>query len=185
MSVSNQYGFNGFPVPIGAIFPYAGTIIPDGYLVCDGAPFDGSPNSPYHQLAQILGVAETPNLNNAYIGGNNARQNTIGSIQNLAATLTIDAGSVPSFSASVTASSFTGLLNQPAQTKSNQASYVFEDEPAPDVVASGAHTTNSVTLTLDNFEATYSGGGVPANAVLNNIAFNPAYIELQHIIKAV
>lgn len=47
-------------VPIGAIFPYAGAILPSGYLLCDGSEVK---ISTYQALFQIIGYTYKPSAN--------------------------------------------------------------------------------------------------------------------------
>lgn len=42
----------GYPVPIGAIFPYAGMFAPEGYLLCDGSAVS---RTEYAELFNVLG----------------------------------------------------------------------------------------------------------------------------------
>ena len=60
-------------VPTGCIMPYAGTSVPDGWLLCDGAQYS---ISQYYELANILGYTansnyfRVPDLRNKYLKGN-------------------------------------------------------------------------------------------------------------------
>jgi microcystin-dependent protein len=52
MSVSNSLGYQGFPIPVGSVLPYAGQITPSGWLICDGTLY--SPNE-YPALFSVIG----------------------------------------------------------------------------------------------------------------------------------
>ena len=50
---TGQSGSGGDTLPIGAILPFSGDIIPNGWLLCDGSPFSASE---YPELFDLIGV---------------------------------------------------------------------------------------------------------------------------------
>jgi microcystin-dependent protein len=48
-------------VPVGSIFPFAGSVVPPGYLLCDGSE---KSTAQYHLLFDVVGTTYTPNPNN-------------------------------------------------------------------------------------------------------------------------
>ena len=52
MSVSNSLGYQGFPIPVGSVLPYAGQITPSGWLICDGSVYN---NNEYPALFGVIG----------------------------------------------------------------------------------------------------------------------------------
>lgn len=57
MSAKNTDGFNGFPIPVGTVFSYAGSVdedkFPQGYLICDGAEYE---QADYPELFRVIGA---------------------------------------------------------------------------------------------------------------------------------
>ncbi len=63
-------GGSSMSIPIGTIWPYAGSItaatpLPRGWLLCDGSNIDGR----YVRLKELLGVDKVPDLRGKYLGG--------------------------------------------------------------------------------------------------------------------
>lgn len=59
-----KYADNG--VPTGSIIPFAGTEAPEGYLLCNGDPFD---KQVYTSLYEVLGANKTPDLRGRVLEG--------------------------------------------------------------------------------------------------------------------
>jgi hypothetical protein len=180
MSVSNQYGFNGFPIPIGSILPFAGLEVPRDYLVCDGGAFDAGT---YPVLAQVLGAATTPNLVNAFLGGATQRTPAVPfSISGVAAPLSLDPENIPSFTAgTVASSSFSGTMTKGQRADSTQQGV---NGGGGDFLT-GDPTSQAIILTVTSIDATYNGGEQPAIPTAINITnVEPSYVEIQYIIKA-
>lgn len=109
MSISNQTGFGGFPVPIGTVIAYAGIGIPSKYLKCDGTAFSAVD---YPYLASILGGATTPNLIGSIIGGGSTKTLIpTTTYTNPQASLSISADNMPFFPATLASFSASGALN--------------------------------------------------------------------------
>jgi hypothetical protein len=53
-------------IPVGTIIAYYGPVSPDGFLACDGAPFD---TVTYKKLYGLLGSALTPDLRGCFLRG--------------------------------------------------------------------------------------------------------------------
>ncbi|QZT37975.1 tail fiber protein [Halosquirtibacter xylanolyticus] len=53
-------------VPIGSIQPFMGTVIPDGWMLCDGSPFSATT---YPQLQSVLGSTNLPDLRGVFLRG--------------------------------------------------------------------------------------------------------------------
>jgi microcystin-dependent protein len=57
MSAKNTDGFNGFPIPVGTVFSYAGSVdeevFPQGYLICDGGEYE---QADYPELFRVIGA---------------------------------------------------------------------------------------------------------------------------------
>ncbi len=56
----------GYVIPVGTVVPYAGSSAPEGWLMCDGEPFD---TSKYPDLYNVLGSDTPPNLIDRFITG--------------------------------------------------------------------------------------------------------------------
>lgn len=68
----------GFVMPVGAIIAYGGRKLPEGWLLCDGSPFD---QLTYSELYQALGNINTvPDLRSRFIvgAGNESSQRPLG-----------------------------------------------------------------------------------------------------------
>ena len=79
MSASSVNGYQGIPIPVGTVFPYAGSAnpatFPKGYLLCNGASLV---RTAYPELFRVLGTTygsvsgttfSLPNFNNRYLKG--------------------------------------------------------------------------------------------------------------------
>jgi len=79
MSASSVNGYQGIPIPVGTVFPYAGSAnparFPKGYLLCNGA---SATRALYPELFRVLGTTygqgaqpgitfSIPNFNNRYL----------------------------------------------------------------------------------------------------------------------
>ena len=183
MSVQNQTGFLGFPVPIGVIFPFAGLEVPETYLVCDGSAFD---QNKYPDLFRLLGnVSNTPNLVEGSISGGNASQfHPADVVTNPSALLFIDSDSMPSFTANVTGITGSGTLNGRALTTENESKPEIGGSSTNSGINAGTDETGTFPLTINSFSAVYNGGSQPSTTVPQDLVFNPRYTEIQYIIKA-
>ena len=77
MSAKSMNGYQGAPIPVGTVFPYAGSanpaLFPKGYLLCNGASLD---RATYPELFRVLGTTygsvsgttfNLPQFNNRYL----------------------------------------------------------------------------------------------------------------------
>jgi len=183
MSVSNQLGFEAFPMPIGIILPFAGAFLPDKFLVCDGSAFDAAK---YPLLNALLGGNSTPNLVNAFIGGGTAKIPVASTIvANGAAVLELTAEQIPSFSATIATINTTTPLNGTAQRKSSLQTIINSTYTSdPNGVSSGAATTATFSVAKTSLDVIYEGGASTSTAVPGITSFNPTYTEIQYIIRA-
>lgn len=191
MSVSNQQGFLGFPIPIGTILPYAGVVLPETYLVCNGQTFNANE---YPELYRVLGNSNViPDTRGGFIGGHGQRtpqiQNTI---NNFSAPLTITTDEMPSFTATVTDTNITGQVgriengvfvvrgaihNEPTNGRTDGDRFDGLQEDTP--------TINAYDVTVTSFTGTYNGGEQPANGIVGGFfGAEPAYVDIQYIVKA-
>ena len=84
MSVENTSGYQGFPIPIGCLFPFAGIatkIDPTQFILCDGRSLQ---RSEWPELFSVIGTIygslsattfNIPNTTNRYIKGTNVNAN--------------------------------------------------------------------------------------------------------------
>jgi microcystin-dependent protein len=84
MSVENTSGYQGFPIPVGCLFPFAGIatkIDPTQFILCDGRSLK---RSEWAELFSIIGTIygavdglhfSVPNTINRYIKGTNVNAN--------------------------------------------------------------------------------------------------------------
>jgi microcystin-dependent protein len=191
MSVQNQTGFLGFPVPVGAIFPFAGSVLPETYLFCRGQAYD---IDEYPDLYKVIGNAVIPDIREAFVGGHGQRaEQGVNQITGLTAPLTITPGEMPSFNASVVDTNITGQVgriengvfvvrgaihNRPRQTRIDGTRF--------DGLQDGTPVLNSYDVTVTSFTGTYNGGEQPATGTMIPQTFScfPAYTEIVYIIKA-
>jgi microcystin-dependent protein len=77
MSAKSMNGYQGLPIPVGTVFPYAGSaspaLFPEGYLLCNGASVL---RATYPELFRVLGTTygsvsgttfNLPQFNNRYL----------------------------------------------------------------------------------------------------------------------
>lgn len=84
MSQQNSVGYNGYPIPVGTILPYAGVYVPETFLLCNGDDVD---KLTFPELYQVIGDIYTPspnpdtfklpNLVNYYPAGTTTNANVI------------------------------------------------------------------------------------------------------------
>ena len=183
MSVSNQTGASGFPVPVGTIIAFAGAVIPPKYLLCNGGAFSGAT---YPILASLLGGTNTPNLVGAVIGGGTTP--TIvpaSSVGVSSAEFPIEVANMPAFTTATIAFSASGALNGTGQTNSSQQDATPSGSGNNAVYHGGqAMQTNvTVTGTTTGQLNAHAGDPVVASAV-TIVGASPNTIAIQYIVKA-
>lgn len=68
-SIYAQKASNG--VPVGAILPFTGTSVPEGYLLCDGQTF--ADDADHAALKALLGSTTTPDLRGVFLRGSGSQ----------------------------------------------------------------------------------------------------------------
>lgn len=184
MSISNQTGFGGFPVPIGTVIAYAGIGIPSKYLKCDGSAFNAVE---YPYLASILGVATTPNLIGSIIGGGSTKTLIPAtSVVNPQASLSISADNMPFFPATLASFSATGSLAGTGINFSALENYTGPISLSKDMVKQTGGTVTNVDVTFTGMTAElvpHAQDPVQATTV-TVVTFNPPTRNIVYIIKA-
>lgn len=184
MSVSNQTGASGFPVPIGTIIAFAGAVIPPKYLLCNGGAFSGAT---YPILASLLGGTNTPNLVGAVIGGGTTPTivpaSTVGASS---AEFPIEVANMPAFTTQTIAFSATGALNGTGQTNSSpQSGANISGSGNNAVYHNGQPMQTNVGVTGTVVASLIAHAGDPVVATNINITnIEPNTIEIQYIVKA-
>lgn len=183
MSISNQTGAQGFPVPVGTIIAFAGQVLPPKYLLCNGGAFSGAT---YPILASLLGGTNTPNLVGGIIGGGTTRTPVPGSaVGPLSASFTIDVPNMPAFSTTLQSFSASGALNGTGQTNSSQQDATPSGSGNNAVYHGGqamqtnVGVTGTVVVELNGHD---NDPVVATNINITNI--EPNTIEIQYIVKA-
>jgi hypothetical protein len=65
-------------IPVGTIIAYYGSVSPDGFLACDGNPYD---TVTYKKLFELLGSALTPDLRGYFLRGVGGKAGNLGVVQ--------------------------------------------------------------------------------------------------------
>jgi microcystin-dependent protein len=187
-------------IPVGTVFPFAGSSLPAGYLFCDGASIS---RSIYWELFEaigltfsfpiVIGAFEVPSLNNLGVYPS-AVANVTGVIEtedltSLTTDFTLTADNIPSFQITDTdiqpqlTFNYTGTGNMTTKSSSNPVNATvnnsaFFQESTP--------TTNDVTVTITGtFEPTYGSGAAVAITEPVTITSNViSSILITYIIKA-
>lgn len=183
MSISNQTGSAGFPVPIGTIIAFAGQVLPPKYLLCNGGAFSGAT---YPILASLLGGTNTPNLVGGIIGGGTTRTVVPGSaVGPLSASFSIAVANMPAFTTAQQSFSASGALNGTGQTNSSQQDATPSGSGNNAVYHGGQAMQTSVGVTGTVVASLIAHAGDPVVATNINITnIEPNTIEIQYIVKA-
>ena len=183
MSISNQTGASGFPVPIGTIVAFAGQVVPPKYLLCNGGAFSGAT---YPILASLLGGTNTPNLVGGIIAGGttrspiNARQYGPAS-----ALFDIDVANMPAFTTTRQSFSASGNLNGTGQTNSSTQKGTTSGSGNNAVYSGGQDMQTNVGVTGTVVASLIAHAGDPVEAININITdLSPATIAIQYIVRA-
>jgi microcystin-dependent protein len=180
MSIANAIGYDGFPVPVGVMLPFAGVIFPKDWLLCDGSAFDPAE---YPELFRLRGnVATVPNMDGNLTSTfpNNDSPEITGNV-----TFDLTPENIPSFSVTYGGSTWTAQL--PHDGRHNAVGdritggtnvYLQQDSKVyPD--------SNGITVTDLNLSVDYNGGEAPVITPFNNIVnFQLPAIAIKYIIKA-
>lgn len=184
MSISNQTGAEGFPVPIGTIVAFAGQVLPPLYLLCNGGAFSGAT---YPILASLLGGTNTPNLVGAVVGGGTTPTVVPASVVGASsAQFSILPNNMPAFSTQVISFNATGTLNGTGQTNSStQSGANISGSGNNAVYANGQPMQTSVGVTGTTTGQLNAHAGLPVVASAVTVTgISPNTIEIQYIIKA-
>lgn len=183
MSISNQTGASGFPVPIGTIIAFAGQVLPPKYLLCNGGAFSGAS---FPILASLLGGTNTPNLVGGIIGGGNTRTPINGSsIGPTSASFSIGVANMPAFATQLQSFSASGTLNGTGQTNSSDQEATPSGSGNNAVYHGGQSMQTSVGVTGTFVGQLNAHAGTPVvanNMVITNV--DPSTIAIQYIVKA-
>jgi hypothetical protein len=185
MSVSNEKGFRGFPLPVGAIIPFAGQIIPPSFLLCNGSAFSAVA---YPILAKLIPSHTLPNI----VGGVLAGGSTISvipgaTITNPSATLTVTEDNVPAFDATVASVSYSNRnLNGTGKTSSSDSDGLLTGS-VEYILMDSSDTTTSATVTITNFVGqlnAHAGTPIQDNGAVNISNLQIDALAMTYIIKA-
>jgi microcystin-dependent protein len=210
MSVQNTLGYQGFPIPIGTVLPYAGvkyTDAPAGYLFCDGAEYN---IDDYPLLAQqigdnLYGIASSllkfkvPDLDNAVVVGVDFNQGTsVPSAGSVDYSLTLTEANIPSLpdsffavdlGAAPTYTAYAGTLGQGIlggtynqHTGDHTGAAGIECVDTGDVQTSTA--INVAYNTASKLSLSYTNAAQPLNTTLDVTGIIPKSVVLKYIIKA-
>jgi microcystin-dependent protein len=198
MSAKSTDGFNGFPIPVGTIFSYAGSVddekFPQGYLICDGGEYE---QADYPELFRVIGATygapSSPDLFKVpdFVGIYARHATTAGVIENKTGTASFDPvaltpANLPTFGGI----SFTANVNGNYPTGSSSSSTEnTENGLFPDSYPMTTwNRTETVNLTSNsapvfNYE---NGTGTVADLVIaSSISnFEVQSLEIVFIIKA-
>jgi hypothetical protein len=184
MSVSNQTGASGFPVPIGTIIAFAGAVIPPKYLLCNGGAFSGAT---YPILASLLGGTNTPSLVGAIIGGGTTPTVVPASVVGASsAQFPIEVANMPAFTTQLVAFSASGALNGTGQTNSSpQSGANISGSGNNAVYTNGQAMQTNVTVTGTTTGQLNAHAGTPVVAsAVTIVGASPNTIAIQYIVKA-
>jgi len=199
MSVTNTLGYNGYPLPVGTIFPYIGQTIPNaiesGTIVCDGASY--SPTE-WKDLFAAIGYAygrdgdnfrvpALSTLDNSFITGalvtNPTRTNAFVDLE-APAGRKLTAANIPTLSSKADALAAFDLTTNiiATQGSQNQKTITTGDRSAL-AVNTGTPAITGITFS----DVTYNNA-VPADLPDTdyNVTgdFNPEYVSVIYLIKA-
>jgi len=192
MSVQNTKGYYSIPLPVGSVIPFAGQVIPYGFLECDGALY--APTF-YPDLFQVigfkygngLGYFAVPDLNGtqSLVVGSNTSPLTPNPAPEITGTLT--ASNIPDgipldiTTLSSTASLPTNGSGDAQAIEFNNAQQLASHTSGGDFIDYGTGV-NQFNITATDADVTYTGENTPFTApVTGQIA---PTIQLIYIIKA-
>ena len=183
MSISQETGSAGFPVPVGTIIAFAGAVLPPKYLLCNGGGFSGAT---YPILASLLGGTVLPNLVGGIIGGGTTRTPVPGSaVGPLSASFSIGVANMPAFTTALQSFSASGALNGTGQTNSSQQDATPSGSGNNAVYHGGQAMQTNVTVTGTVVAQLDAQAGDPVVATNINITnIEPNTIAIQYIVKA-
>jgi microcystin-dependent protein len=208
MSVSNQTGYDHYPIPIGTLIPFAGYprfISKDYYLLCDGTSYK---KTDYPELYRVLGgiYGETtdsfnvPDSVGRYIKGTNTNANVTQTGGSGGASFGIDVleENMPSLQiwdgtigidiqvgVDANAPSIAGdHLYIEADIPSSNCSKdnTFGTETCRETSGSGSETSINVNYNAGTFETFYTNTPVPA--VVDVTSFTPTTLAVTYFIRS-
>ena len=185
-------------IPIGTIFAFAGSKLPNGYLFCDGSSIS---RTTYWELYRVIGLLYTGviiptdftlpalNLLDLYPSGTAIPDGawTPQTITSLTTNFTLKASDIPSFATTNITPNLTFRNVQGDQMSDiNQKDYPNALVDGFNYFTDATDTTTNVVCTINGtFEPEYNGGG--ANPVVTPVTItNPVMpsIKITYIIKA-
>ncbi|QIG59353.1 hypothetical protein [Dishui Lake virophage 2] len=194
MSFKSAFGYNGYPIPVGVVIPFAGFIKPKGYLLCDGSPIL---QADYPELFRVLdGVGygqnathfNTPNLVDSFIRGTADNQAVVipASAGGDAITFTVSEAQMPNFSTnSQNALTFSSDMNSTGLITNNGGDHTQSGGSPTQTFLRRNETTHpagSVTVNLSNVTASYAGTGATQSVGLTTV--EPKHYTMAFYIKA-
>jgi microcystin-dependent protein len=195
MSFKSAFGYNGYPIPVGVVVPYAGFLKPEGYLLCDGSPVL---QADYPQLFRVLnGVGygqnatqfNTPNLVDCFIQGTDVNQATAipASTAGDSISFSVSEAQMPPFATnSQNGIAFsTNNISNDGLITTNGGDHT-QDGGSPTQTFLGRDTTTfpagSVTVNLSNTNASYTGTGSVQTVALTSV--EPKHYTMAFYIRA-
>ena len=207
MSVGNLSGYNSFPIPTGAILPFAGvapSTVPMGFHLCDGSLYSASVFSElfrvvgtvYNVGGEPAGQFRIPNLTTTsqYIEGSSIAG---AGVVNPADVVISGGGSFQLTTANLpnlSSANFDNQLGSWNVSANTNAYPLFESGNATNSVASGANSDNLIksdssdstqaSLVLTNADAIFTGvGDATVTPTFTTTSVNPPAFQLAYIIK--
>jgi microcystin-dependent protein len=200
MSASSMNGYEGAPIPVGTVFPYAGTAnpsrFPKGYLICNGA---SCLRTAFPELFRVLGTTygpgaqpgltfSIPNFNNRYLKSSAvAGTVTVRSGTGTFADITLDTANLPAIPGITFSCSLNGGYpegSSASNTNPTQSGGAFPDS-YPMSEWDVTQTVNFATPNPPTFNYSNGTGVVaPIPLATNPLAgFEVASLEITYIIK--
>ena len=164
-------GSGGDTIPIGSIFPFAGTNVPSGWLLCDGSAFEASAypalaaaiggtfgtNVPDLRDRFAMGASGTTSLGTA--GGSATTSTVVAHSHGISGTVTVDAAGALGVSGTATADSGSQNTGQnhghAVNTSTLSHNHTISLLTSPD----GDHDHDTRVNTPTNFARNSTGGG--------------------------
>jgi microcystin-dependent protein len=197
MSTQNTVGYNDFPIPIGTVFPYAGSIIPSGYLKCNGAAYN---ISQYPKLYSVIGNTyltvvspgqfQVPQLESLYVKSVSVASGTNIPAAGTVSPFTIATANLPTIDNITVSGTLSGTINPIGVSDSVTTPYASNTAPTPGYIGATSGKTNAVVITVTNPttepKLTYTPPGAVAPVTFSSSVptSTPANIEMVYIIRA-
>lgn len=194
MSQKNVSGYNGYPLPVGAVIPTFAINATEGYLLCDGATYL---TADYPQLASVLQVIyggvlglnfAVPNLVNQFVEGSATNANVItpASAGALAIDFTLIEANIPSFVTNTSANFVGGGTTDLHNIITSNSSQATTGGSPTSTFLEGVGPTASTPPTV-NISGVVSTGYLGTNAPVSAPVVGsplPAGYSVRYLIKA-